>query len=210
MTATPLTFIIIGLTVLISWQAFQNPNLLSKYMLNPYQVKHRKQYYRFLSSGFIHAGWMHLLFNMFTFYFFAQTVEFRYVSEFGLTGYFHFLLVYIGGMIVADIPTYLKYKDVPHYNSLGASGGVAAVLFNSVLFYPLNQVCLYGFLCIPGFIWAIIYIIYSHVYDRQGSGDNINHSAHLYGALYGFGIGVVINPMSIVSFFEQLSRWRMF
>ncbi len=210
MTATPLSFLLIGLTVGISWYMFENPQKLSRYMLNPYQVKHRKEYYRFLSSGFIHAGWMHLIFNMFTFFFFARVVEVSYVYEYGLMGYAYFLLVYLGGIIFSDIPTYLRYKDAPHYNSLGASGGVAAILFNSILFSPLSQVCLYGFLCIPGFIWGIVYVVYSHVYDRQGSGDNINHSAHLYGALYGFGIGIAIDPTALVRFIEQLAEWRLF
>jgi membrane associated rhomboid family serine protease len=205
-----LTTILLLITCVVSIYVFTRPDLQERLMLNPYRVKRKGEWYRFISSGLIHQGWVHLLFNMFTFYFFGRWIERYFVIIHGQElGYFYFLLLYIGGIVVADIPTYLKYKDSPYYNSLGASGGVSAIIFAAIFYNPTEEVCLYAFLCLPGFIWGGIYLAYSYFYDRQGS-DSVNHSAHFYGALYGFLLAVLIRPSAIVHFFDAVMHWRMF
>lgn len=205
-----LTTILLLITGAVSMYVFTRPDLQERLMLNPYRVSRKGEWYRFISSGLIHQGWVHLLFNMFTFYFFGRWIERYFVIVHGQElGYFYFLLLYIGGIIVADIPTYLKYKDSPYYNSLGASGGVSSIIFATIFYNPTEEVCLYAFLCLPGFIWGGIYLAYSYFYDRQGS-DSVNHSAHLYGALYGFLLAVLIRPSAIAHFFDAIMQWRLF
>jgi membrane associated rhomboid family serine protease len=205
----PITYFFIAVTVIISYMAFSDDRLSSKLIMNPYTVKRRKEYYRFISSGFIHNGYVHLIFNMFTFYFFARFIEDYFAYTHGtILGSLYIILLYLGGIIVSDIPTYLQNKDLPHYNSLGASGGVSSVLFATILYAPLNTIAIYGIIKLPGFIIGAVYVIYSYFYSK-GSDDNINHSAHLYGALFGFVFGIVIEPMSLISFFEQIARWRL-
>ena len=188
--------------------AWNRPEVLYRWMLNPNAVSTRKEYFRFLTSGFIHANWIHLIFNMITFYFFGRDVEILFRYNFGFSGIWIFLLFYLAGIIVSDIPTFLKHRSNPHYNSLGASGGVSAVLFCSILYSPLRTVYVY-FIPIPGFILGILYIIYS---ARAGKtmGDNINHDAHLYGALFGIAFTILIDPAVVPLFFEQLLRFRLF
>ncbi len=179
--------------------------------MHPYSVQRKGEYYRFISSGFVHNGYVHLLFNMMTLYFFAPMLEIKYfLSEFGLLqGFLYFFLLYVGGIVVSDIPTFRQHKNTVHYQSLGASGGVAAIIFSMILYEPLIKIYLYFAIPIPGFILGVVYVIYSYYYSK-GSDDNINHSAHLYGALYGLVFSAVIRPTAVVEFFQQLATWNLF
>lgn len=203
------TLVIIALTVIASFYAWSKPHIQQKWIFNPYRVNAGKEYYRFITSGFIHVDQMHLLFNMFTFYFFGKFVEQIFLSIFGVPGLILFVAFYLAAIVVSDLPTYLKYKNQPHYNALGASGGVSAILFSSILFFPLNDVCLFGLLCLPGFILGILYLVYSFYQGKQMA-DNINHDAHLYGALFGVVFTIIIQPPVVISFIEQISSFKLF
>jgi membrane associated rhomboid family serine protease len=204
-----ITYIIIGLTTVVSFYAFQTPAALSSLMMNPYYTDRRQQYYRFVTSGFVHKDHMHLLWNMFSLYFFGTAIERQFQFRFGEAGAFYFVALYLLAIVVSDLPTFFKHKDHPAYNSLGASGGVSAVIFAFIIFEPLADICIYFALCLPGFILGALYILFSW-YQGRKSNDNINHDAHLYGALFGLVFCVVIAPSSIGDFFEQISNWRLF
>jgi membrane associated rhomboid family serine protease len=198
-----LTVILIGLTVIASLYAWSNPTVLKNWMMNPYSTDQRREYWRFITSGFIHNDYMHLFFNMFTLYFFGGIVE-------STLGGVLFIILYLVGIIISDVPTFLKNRKNPYYNSLGASGGVSAVVFASILFYPMNPLYLMFIpIGIPGFIFGAIYMLYSY-YQAERGGDNINHDAHLYGALFGILFAIIAVPGSLVHFFEQVSQWRLF
>ncbi|WP_162428081.1 rhomboid family intramembrane serine protease [Pontibacter pudoricolor] len=203
------TLILIIITAGISWYAFSNHNLMEKWIFYPYTVNRDNSWHRFITSGFLHADFTHLFFNMFTLYFFGNNVEYTFKAGFGeVPGVLIFLLIYIGGIIVSDIPTYIKHRNDPGYKALGASGGVAAVVFSSILFYPTQDICLYAVLCIPGFILGVLYLIYSY-YSGKRMGDNINHDAHLYGAIYGFVISLAIVPQAGPFFIDQIASWKL-
>lgn len=204
-----ITIIIIIITVAISLYGWSNPELQHKMMLNPYSVSTRNEWYRFITSGFVHADYIHLGFNMFTLYFFGQAIEYIYSAYFGEFGVLLYVALFITGIIVSDIPTYIKHRHNPGYNSLGASGGVSAVIFSSILFFPLNEICLYAVLCLPGFILGALYLIYSFYMGKQPR-NNVNHDAHLYGALFGIVFSTIIQPSVIVSFFQEVSTYRPF
>ena len=106
--------------------------------------------------------------------------------------------MYILALGASVIPTYFANKDNYHYRSLGASGAVSAVIFAGILFYPLVGI---GFFFIPvymaGFIFGILYLLISGWLDKRGGG-NINHSAHIFGAL--FGIGFIIIACRLVDY----------
>ena len=203
-----ITVTIIIITVIASMYAFNKPEKLQKWMMNPYMIYNRKEYFRFLTSGFIHSNYMHLFFNMIALYFFGRNVEIIFKHLFGNSGAFIFIFFYLAGILVSDIPTYLKNRNNIYYNSLGASGGVAAILFCSILYYPVSSIYVY-FIPVPGFILGALYIIYSY---RQGKrqGDNINHDAHLWGALFGIAFTIATNPAVVRIFFEQLLNFKLF
>jgi membrane associated rhomboid family serine protease len=198
------TWILI-ITIAISIYAWNRPDLYQKLILNPYRIKHHKQYWRFLTSGFVHINYLHLFFNMFALFFFGQHVAYY----FGPNGDVLMIILYLLGIIVSDIPTYLKYRDFPNYNSLGASGGVAAVVFSSIMFDPLNPIYIMFIpIGIPGFVLGALYLIYSY-YQGKRMSDNINHDAHLFGAIFGLFFTVALRPGVVVSFVEQISNWSL-
>jgi membrane associated rhomboid family serine protease len=203
-----LTLGIIIITVAFSLYVMQKPRLLDSFMMNPYRIINSGQYYRVITSGFIHRDHMHLIFNMFSFYFFGTQLEYIFEQIFGSAGSIHFITLYLLGIIVSDIPTLLKNQKNPNYNSLGASGAVSAVVFACILFLPLRDICIYGVLCFPGFILGIGYLGYSF-YNAKKSKDGINHDAHLYGSLFGILYCIVFYPDSIQIFMQQMGEWKI-
>lgn len=204
-----ITIVIIIITVGVSLFAMNQANVQYSLMMNPYMITKRGQYYRLVTSGFIHGDHMHLIFNMFSFYFFGTQLEYIFQYIFGSMGATYFIAMYVLGIIVSDIPTLFKHQNNPGYNSLGASGAVAAVIFGCILFQPLQDICLYYVLCFPGFILGTVYIIYSY-YSSKRSRDRINHDAHLFGAIFGLVFCIVLYPDSIRIFLEQMKEWSLF
>lgn len=203
-----ITYTLIGITVLISMYAFNNEGVLRGFMMNPYMITSRNQYYRFLTSGFIHRDHMHLLLNMFSFYFFGGAIEQVFRILFGDWGGVYFILLYLSAIVVSDLPTYLKHRNDPGYNSLGASGGVAAVIFAFIILLPLEKICLYIAFCMPGFILGTLYVVFSYYQGRKAN-DGINHDAHLYGALFGMIYCIILYPESLPNFIQQVMSWRL-
>ena len=196
------TIILIAVTCIVSFLGFNNRDLIDKLIFWPPAVK-RGQYYRFLSHALIHADGAHLLFNMITLYFFGRAMEGLYERILGPAG---FALFYAGAVVVAILPSYIANRDNPAYRSLGASGGVSAVLFAFILINPWATILVW-FLPVPAILYAVAYVAYSIYMDRQRS-DNINHSAHLWGAAYGVLFTVLAAPRVIGYFLEQLSHPR--
>lgn len=203
-----LTLAIIILTSAVSLYAINQREVLHKFMMNPYMVTQRGQYYRLITSGLIHADFAHLFFNMFSLYFFGTNLEYIFGLIFGDLGPVYFIALYVLGIIVSDLPTLLKHKNNPGYNSLGASGAVSSVIFACILFDPLADLLIY-FIPVKGFIFAIIYLVYSYISAKR-SRDGINHDAHLYGALFGILFCIVLYPHSLQIFIEEISNWSIF
>jgi membrane associated rhomboid family serine protease len=199
---------IILVTVLMSLYALQRNDILYGWMLNPPAID-RGQYYRFITSGFIHADFWHLFFNLFTLYNFGgyiETVlEYKFGPEIGKAAY---LIFYILGIIVSDIPSYIKHRGNPNYNSLGASGAVSAVVFGAILFFPTAQLLVF-FIPMPAFIYAILYLWYTYYEMRRGM-SFVNHSAHWWGAMFGIIVMVGFFPNVVPQFIEQVIAWRPF
>ncbi len=204
-----LTLIIVVLTVGISYYSFNNPHFLDKLLLNPVRVEKYNEYYRFVTSGFVHADFGHLLFNMLSFWFVGEGIEQLFLMLFGPSGSLYFLALYLSGIVVSDIPSFLKHRNNPNYNSLGASGGVSAILFAAILFAPLMPIYLYFAIKMPGFIFGLLFLAYSFWESRKGRGY-INHDAHMYGAIFGMLFMAVVYPAAVPGFFEQISTWRLF
>lgn len=200
-----ITLSIIVLTSLISVAAFNNTRLLEDLIFWPPAISVRKQYYRFFTCALVHADIIHLAFNMLTLYFFGRYLEAHYMGELGLP-HFYYLVLYVGAVIVANIPTYLKKRDDYSYRSLGASGGVCAVLFAFILLRPWAQITVIV-LPMPAILYAVLFLAYS-VYMSKRGGDNVNHDAHFWGALFGIIFTIAVRPGIIQSFLNELSHPR--
>jgi membrane associated rhomboid family serine protease len=197
-----ISIIIIAVTAILSIQAFSNTQLMNKLIFNPYTIKNRNEWIRFLSSGFLHADWMHLLVNMFVLFSFGPVVEHYYAYFFGSASIWVYILLYLSSIVAANASTYYRQQNNPGYNALGASGAVSAVVFASILFQPTAKIYLYGIIGIPGYIGGILYLVYSQ-YSSQKINDNVNHEAHLYGAIYGIIFTLVFKPQVFKFFLNQ-------
>jgi len=178
-SAYPITIALIAANVIFSFIGFSNADLVDKTIMWPYRVKRENQFIRFITSGFLHADTMHLIFNMFTLFFFGRNLELAF-SQYGLGGNVSYLLLYFLGLIVSDIPSYIKHQNDYSYRSLGASGAVSAVVFATIIFDPWGRIYLYGALGISAAVYAVLYIVYCVYMGKRGT-DNINHDAHLWG-----------------------------
>lgn len=199
----PVASVIFVVTIATSLYAFNNPTVYGNMMLHPYSIhRDKRKWYTVLTSGLIHADWGHLLFNMFTFYFFAFSLERIFVSGSGPIGHVYFGLLYVVSLFLSDIPTIMQQKNNPGYYSLGASGAISAVLFSFILFEPTAMLGLFMIIPIPAYLFAVLYIGYC-IWASKNSQDRINHDAHLFGALSGLLITIILYPWVIRHFLGQ-------
>lgn len=196
-----LTLVIIAATCVVSFLAFRDNTLMQRLILWPPAVARQRQYYRLVSYGLVHADGQHLLFNMFTLFFFGRAMEGLYTRYLGGLGY---VLFYVGALVASILPTYAQNRENPNYRSLGASGAVSAVLFAFILVQPWATIFVF-FFPLPAILYAVLYVGYSIYMDRRGT-DSINHSAHLWGAAYGVAFTLVMEPRILARFLEQLTR----
>ena len=190
---------IIAVTCVVSFAGFSNPRLIDRLILWPPAITRGREYWRLASCGLIHADPPHLLFNMITLYFFGGLIERFYASRVGGIGY---LLFYVGGLVVSSLPSWQRHRDDAGYRSLGASGAVSAALFAFILLQPWATI--YVFVVpVPAIVYAVLYLAYTIYMDRQRT-DRINHSAHLWGAVYGIVVTGLIEPRALGAFVRQL------
>lgn len=196
-----ITLAIIAVTCLVSFLAFSNAALMQRLILWPPAITRRRQYERLVTYGLIHADGAHLLVNMFTLFFFGAMVERLFRAVAGGAG---FVLFYVGALVVSALPSYFEHRDDANYRSLGASGAVSAALFSFILVQPWATIYVYV-LPVPAILYAVFYVVYSVMMDRRRA-DNVNHSAHLWGAAYGVAATALLEPRLLGLFFQQLAH----
>jgi membrane associated rhomboid family serine protease len=196
-----ITLTIIIVTCIITLAGFRNGKVVDELIFWPPAINKNHQYYRFITCGLIHADYMHLIFNMLTLYFFGTFMEAHYQGELGLQKWYY-LALYIGALIVSNIPTYLKHRNDYNYRSLGASGAVSAVLFAFILLYPWQRIIVLVF-PVPAIVYGVLFLVYSAYMSKKG-GDNVNHDAHFYGALFGILFTIFVSPDVAGDFWSKL------
>lgn len=181
--------LIIGANVIFSYMGFNDINLFNKYKFQVGAVK-RGEVIRHISSGFLHADFSHLLFNMITLYFFAPIV----IGTLGITS---FLLIYFASLLLGSLLSFQYHKNEDYYSAIGASGAVSGILYAAIMIYPEMTLRLYFAIPIPGWLFAIGYMYYT-IYGMKNQVGNIGHAAHLGGAIAGYLLALFLVP-SIVS-----------
>ena len=204
-----ISLIIVIVTVLTSVAAFRRQDLFHRFDLSPSRIVHQKQYYRIFSHAFLHVDYFHLGINMLVLYSFGTFIEqkFAALEQEGVifSGTFFYLLLYLGSIAVASISTVSRHRNNEGYTAVGASGAVSAVVFAYIFFAPLNKIYFYLLLPIPGILFGVLYLVYSSYMGRRNK-DNINHSAHFWGAVAGFLFPVLLEPALFMDFLDQLLR----
>lgn len=176
---------IIATNVVVSMIGFNNYSFRERYLFSPYAILSGKEYDRLITSGFLHANWMHLFFNMLSLYFFAGVII-------SLMGNGAFVLIYLGGLVGGNLLSLLLNRSNFEYRALGASGAVSAVIFAGVFCEP-SMTMLIFFLPVPGWLFAIGYTVYSIYAILKNVNDQIGHDAHLGGSMAGLLIAGIID-----------------
>ncbi|MCW2261964.1 MULTISPECIES: rhomboid family intramembrane serine protease [Sphingobacterium] len=198
---TPVASIIFALTVASSIYSFSNPQVLGEMMLHPYSIYRKKRIYTILTSGMVHKDWGHLLFNMITFYYFGFGLE-KILIQVSDWGHLQFAIIYISSLILSDIPTIFQHKNNPGYYSLGASGAICAVLFSYIMFDPKMMLGIFMIIPMPAYIFAVLFLGYC-IWASKNSKDGVNHDAHLFGAISGVIITLLLYPWIFKHFISQ-------
>ncbi len=193
----PVALVIMVITIGASLFAFSNEKYYNKWMLYPYYVSRGEEVYTYFTSALIHADWMHLIFNMMSYYFFAFALE-------GQLGHWQFAVLYMASMALSDIPTVIKHKNNPSYRCLGASGAISAVIFGAILFNPTMRMgVMFIPIPMPAWVFGILYLVYCHFAAKRGR-SHINHDAHLFGAVTGLVLTILLHPSVVGSFITQI------
>ena len=178
--------LVIGLTCLVSWHGFRSQIFEEKYIFEPRAILAGKQYYRLISSGFLHSGWWHLFLNMVSLYFFGTRIELYF-------GVAPFLLIYFGAMVGGDLLSLYIHRN-HEYRAYGASGGVCGVIFAYLLLFPGASIQQFPIpIPMPGWLYAIGFMVGSFA-AMKANRDNIGHDAHLGGAILGLFIAAALYP----------------
>lgn len=185
------TIVIIAANGIISFKGFDDRAFFEKFKFNVGSIRGGEQI-RMLSSGFLHADITHLLFNMFTLYFFADVVIMQ-------LGSFNFIVIYLASLIFGNLLSLYFHKDESWYSAIGASGAVTGILYSAILLQP--SMSLYMFFVpipIPGYVFGIGYLLYS-IYGMKKRIGNIGHDAHFGGAIGGYVVTLVLMPSLFVT-----------
>jgi len=200
-----ITLLIVIVTCLVSIACFNNRQLFDQLKHYPIAEHGNGEYYRMLSSGFVHGSWWHLGINMFVLHEFGTTVERAFKAQYGFAGMTIFLVAYLLMIVLGDIPTFKKHQNNPSYASIGASGAVSGILFMYILLHPLRNLYLYFAIPIPAIIFGVLYLAYSS-WASKNQRDMIDHDAHYFGALAGVVLMVALIPSVLPQFVSQITR----
>jgi membrane associated rhomboid family serine protease len=198
-----ITIVICGITAITSFLAFRNHSLFDELIFWPYRIWRNNEWHRIISSGFIHGNDTHLIFNMIALYSFGTYVESSFVQIFQNKGLTLYVVMYFSAIAIADVYQLFTRKNDYSYRSLGASGGVSAIVFASILLNPFGKILLFFILPIPAYIFGPLYLIYCTYAARRG-GDNIDHTAHFTGSIFGFIFPIIFAPHLLTEFIQML------
>ena len=191
-----LLFSLILSIVLISLNALKNNSNFEKFKLNVGKVN-SGEYYRLISSGFLHGDIQHLLFNCFTLFVFGDTVIMR-------LGEINFVLLYFSCLVFSGWLSVYFNKNNYYYSAVGASGAVIGVVYSSILLYPSMKLAFIFFpIPMPAYLFAVGYLLYS-LYGVKKLNDGIGHEAHIGGALSGLLLTSIFKPSVIIESFYLL------
>ena len=180
------TVVIIAANAIMSFKGFDDRGFFEKYKFNVGSIKRGEQI-RMFSSGFLHADVTHLLFNMFTLYFFADAVIFQ-------LGSFNFIIIYVASLVFGNLLSLYFHKDEYWYSAIGASGAVTGILYAAILLQPDMKLYMYFIpIPIPGYVFGIGYLLYS-IYGMKKRIGNIGHDAHFGGAVGGYAVTLIMMP----------------
>lgn len=201
-----MSIFIIILTGIASITAFQNHVFFEKALFRPYVMKQNNEWWRWISNGFIHADYQHLIVNMLALYFFAPYVEEAFNSITNNQSGLLFVVFYLSALVMSGMYDYYRHLNNYAYSALGASGAVAAVIFAFIVYNPFESIYLYYVIKLPAWIFGFLYLFYEYYMGKKQM-DNIGHHAHFFGALYGFVFPILIHPQTGLNLIQKFAKF---
>ncbi len=203
-----ITLIIVAVTVLISYRGFGSQEIIDRLKHSPYMETRKGEWYRIITSGFVHADWWHLGINMFVLWQFGEIVEFQFVQWFGSAGKFIYLTMYILGIAAGSLPSLLSERDNAMYAAIGASGAVSAVVFIFIVLYPWQMLGIMFIIPMPAVLAGVGYLWYSSWAAKRNApgfgGRLVGHRAHFWGAIFGVLFVILVKPSVLTAFIQQV------
>ena len=189
--------ILIVVNVAFSYKGFTNQLFFESYKFEVDKLLVNKDYKRLISSGFLHVSWTHLIFNMFSLFFFSGIIE-------GNLGGPQFLAIYFASLIGGGLLSLLVHRQHGDYSAVGASGAVCGVIFASIALFPGFGIGFFGMpFSMPGWLYGILFVLYS-IYGIKSKKDNIGHEAHLGGALIGMAVALCMQPAAFAENYQTI------
>jgi membrane associated rhomboid family serine protease len=180
-------FIMLLVTGYVTYKGITDSRYFARYAFQVDGILVHKEYKRLITSGFLHTGWMHFIFNMLTLYCFSASLE----SALGIVT---LLALYFGSMIGGNLLALYVHRNHPDYTAVGASGAVSGMVFAAIALFPGMQLgLLFIPFHIPGWAFGVLYVLYC-IYGIRSQRDNIGHEAHLGGGLIGMLIAIAVFP----------------
>lgn len=184
---SPANMALFGANVVLSIMCFQNTELMDKLLFDVGRIRRNREYYRFLSSAFIHADPFHLLMNMLALFFFGPILELQ-------LGIPSFLVLYFGSLAASKAWMWMEHFRDLNYRALGASGAISGITSAAAMFYPFATSYAFFALPMPLIVFALLYILWSAWASSSGRMDGVGHAAHLGGALGGIALVCLFYP----------------
>jgi membrane associated rhomboid family serine protease len=181
---------LIFVNLVVSYRGFKDYGFFQRYSFDISRIRIHKEYYRFISSGFLHSGWMHFLFNMIALYSFGTILE-------GSIGVIKFLSIYLCSLICGNLLSLYIHRHKSNYIAIGASGAVSGIVFAGIGLFPAMNI---GMMLLPvsapGWLFGLLYVLYC-MFGIRGQRDNIGHDAHLGGGISGLILALALYPEAI-------------
>ncbi len=177
--------LILIVTFLVSYQGFKNPAYLDQYAFRIKDIRYGHQYYRLLTSGLLHTGWVHLLLNAMTFYCFSSGVEM-------MVGFRNYFIIYVASLVGGNLLSLLLHRHEPDYTAVGASGAISGLVFAAIALFPGIEVGMLG-IYLPAWLYGLLYVVFC-AYGITTRLGNIGHDAHLGGGLVGLLTVIIMRP----------------
>lgn len=199
-----MTLAIIAFTAVVSLIALNNRAVFENLLFYPFGMQLQRDWFRFITHGFVHGGFLHLAINMYVLWMFGTAVEGAYADITGRSSTLPFLVLYLGGIVLSSIPGYFKHKDDPNYRAVGASGATSAVVFSFILLHPATKLMLILLpIPLPAWLFGLLYLGYEWYMSKRGR-DGIAHDAHYFGALYGIAFTALLDPKAVARFIQAV------
>ncbi len=185
-----ITYFLISINVIITYLAWKKPIIQDNLISTGPSIVTSRQWYRTISSSFLHLNWTHLFWNMFALYNFGPILEGQFQTYFGNYWFVYFGIFYFSSAVLSDLPSIIKHKNDAEYSTLGASGAISAVIAAAVIIDLNLELVVYG-IPMKGWIYLVIYLAVSIFLSKRGKQD-INHSAHISGAAAAVLLAIII------------------